>query len=481
MMTTDNPGGITRRNLLRSSLAVPFLFQIGRAAKPTDIRIEDVTYAYEDYTYRVPIKFGGSTLDRATIINVTTTIRTTDGKVMKGFGSMPMGNVWAFPSHTMNYDTTLGLMKTLAERISKLTGAYKESGHPIDLNVALEPEYLKAAADITTERKLAEPIPKLFTIVTASAFDASVHDAYGKVHGLNCYRTYGPEFMKYDLARYLGPDFKGEYLSQYVSKDPKPRMPMYHLVSAVDPITEADIRKRVNDGLPETLPEWIRYNGLTHFKIKLNGDQLDWDINRVLTVDRITSETQKTRSVTDYVYSLDFNEKCPNVDYLVDFLHQVKEKSPSGYARIQYVEQPTSRDLKSHRDQDMHRASKLKPVVIDESLTDIQNLLLSREMGYTGAALKACKQQSQAMLMAAVGQKHKMFLCVQDLTCPGASLIHSASISARVPGVAAIEANSRQYMPAANKAWEAKFPGLFKVTDGTMDTSLLTGPGLGAV
>ena len=51
------------------------------------------------------------------------------------------------------------------------------------------------------------------------------------------------------------------------------------------------------------------------------------------------------------------------------------------------------------------------------------------------------------MLMAAVGQKHKMFLCVQDLTCPGASLIQSASLAAHVPPVAAIEANARQYFP----------------------------------
>jgi L-alanine-DL-glutamate epimerase-like enolase superfamily enzyme len=480
-MTIDNPAGITRRNLLQSSVALPFLFQIGRAAKPTDIRIQAVSYSYEDYIYRVPIKFGGSVVDRATIINVTTHVRTSDGKLVKGFGSMPMGNVWSFPSRTLKYDTTLDVMKKLADRISKITGAYNESGHPIDINCALEPEYLKAAVGLQNEMKLSEPIPKLCTLVTASAFDAAVHDAYGKAHGVNCYRTYGPEFMKYDLSHYLGPAYKGEYLSQYVSKDPKPRMPMYHLVGAVDPVTEADITKPVNDGLPETLPQWIRYNGLTHFKIKLNGDQVDWDVNRVLTVDRVTTETQKQRGVEDYVYSLDFNEKCPNVDYLIDFLRQVKEKSPSGYQRIQYVEQPTARDLRAHPDQKMHRAAQLKPVVIDESLTDIENLLLSREMGYTGAALKACKQQSQAMLMAAVAQKHKMFLCVQDLTCPGASLIHSASISARVPGVAAIEANSRQYMPAANKAWEGKFPGIFKVKDGTIDTSVLTGPGLGAL
>jgi hypothetical protein len=85
------------------------------------------------------------------------------------------------------------------------------------------------------------------------------------------------------------------------------------------------------------------------------------------------------------------------------------------------------------------------------------------------------------MLIASVAEKHKLFLCVQDLTCPGASLIQSASLAAHVPGVAAIEANARQYMPAANQAWESKFPGLFRITDGTMETGGLNKPGLGAV
>ena len=59
--------------------------------------------------------------------------------------------------------------------------------------------------------------------------------------------------------------------------------------------------------------------------------------------------------------------------------------------------------------------------------------------------------------------------------------IHSAGISAHVPPVVAIEANARQYVPAANKAWEDRFPGIFHVKDGTMDTSVLNRPGLGAV
>jgi hypothetical protein len=129
----------------------------------------------------------------------------------------------------------------------------------------------------------------------------------------------------------------------------------------------------------------------------------------------------------------------------------------------------------------MHKVAAIKPVVIDESLTEKEALMLAREMGYTGTALKACKGQAQALLMAAVAQKYKMFLCVQDLTCPGASLIHSAGLAAHVPGVAAIEANSRQYVPVANKGWDKRFPEIFVVKNGQMRTAVLNRPGLSAV
>ena len=127
----------------------------------------------------------------------------------------------------------------------------------------------------------------------------------------------------------------------------------------------------------------------------------------------------------------------------------------------------------------MHEAAKFKPVVIDESLIDLESLHLAREMGYTGVAFKACKGQTQSLLLAAAAQKYGMFLCVQDLTCLGASLIHSASLAAHIPGVAAIESNARQYCPIANAPWESRFPGVFTIRDGTMNTSLLNGPGLG--
>ncbi len=469
----------TRRVFLQTALAAPAFLLASR--KPTDVRIDEISFSYEDYLYRTPIKFGGVELDRVTLLNVNCVVSNAAGRSSKGFGSMPLGNIWAFPSRVMNYETTLGAMKELAGRIQKLTGAHKEYGHPIDLNWHLEPAYLKAAEDVARARKLAEPIPKLATQVVASPFDAAVHDAYGKLHGRSSYTTYGPDFMTHDFGHYLGKEFKGEYLGRYVLPKPKPTMPLYHLVGAVDPIFDADIRQRLNDGLPETLPEWIRYSGLTHLKIKLNGEDLKWDLERILSVERAAVKTQAERGVKEWFYSLDFNEKCPNVAYLVDLLRQLKEKAPAGYRRTQYIEQPTARDLKKDRANVMHEAAKLKPVVIDESLTDLESLLLSREMGYTGVALKACKGQGQALIMGAAAQKYKMFLCVQDLTCPGASLIHSAGVAAHVPTVAAIEANSRQYVPAANKGWEQRFPGVFDVRNGSMNTALLNKAGLGAV
>ena len=132
----------TRRALLRAVPASPALFHVAMGAKPTDIRVQEMSHSYEDFTYRTPIKFGGTLLDRVTILNVNCLVRTVDGRTAKGFGSMPLGNVWAFPSHSMPYEATLGAMKALAERISKISGSSKETGHPIDLNVALEPENL---------------------------------------------------------------------------------------------------------------------------------------------------------------------------------------------------------------------------------------------------------------------------------------------------------------------------------------------------
>jgi L-alanine-DL-glutamate epimerase-like enolase superfamily enzyme len=470
-----------RREFLNTIAAAPVAAAAPALAAPlaSDIRIAEIRHAYQDYVYRAPYKFGGRVVDRVTLLNVHCRVTTGNGKSAWGFGSMTLGNMWAFPSDTMSYDTTLEAMKALASRIDGLISACRETGHPLDFNRLLEPEFFRAAAAVSTERTLDAPIPKLATLVVASPFDAAIHDAFGKVHNRSAYATYASDLLPPDLAVYLGRDFRGMRLNDALLETPVPRVPVFHSVGGLDPLTNEDVEKPIGDGLPETLGDWIRRDGIVRVKIKLSGADLAWDVNRTLAIDRVTAAAQRARGVTDWKYCLDFNERCPNVEYVLEALRKIRAGSPSGFDRILYVEQPTARDLRANRQNVMHEASKLRPVVIDESLTDLESLLLARDMGYTGVALKACKGQSQAMLMAAAAKKYGLFVCVQDLTCPGASLLHSVGISAHVPSVAGIEANAREYVPAANAPWTADFPGIFRISDGYMRTDQIRGAGLG--
>ena len=94
---------------------------------------------------------------------------------------------------------------------------------------------------------LDQPIPKLCTLVTASPFDAAIHDAFAKCHQLNCYLTYGADFMSYDLAHYLAPQFKGEYPSQYLLRTPKPWLWCNHSVGASGQVCPPTMRERLSE------------------------------------------------------------------------------------------------------------------------------------------------------------------------------------------------------------------------------------------
>jgi L-alanine-DL-glutamate epimerase-like enolase superfamily enzyme len=480
---------LVRRTFLKlaASAAVGSVVTPARAAsvvtatrKSTDIRIERVTFSFEDFLYRSPVKFAGALMDRATVLTVECVVRTRAGKVATGAGAMPFNHIFSYPSKTMTHDAKNSAMKALAVELAKTTERLGEYSDPIDLGMSLAPEYLTAAVNVSAERKLPDPIPKLCTLVTAAAFDAAIHDAFGQVHGVSVFDTYGPEYMNHDLSRYLGPEYKGDYPGKYLLREPKPQMTLCHLVGAVDPLDSSQLTAPIRDGLPETLADWIPYNGLRELKVKVNGDGLAWDVERVLHVDRVMHQARKKLGNESWEYVIDFNEKCPHVDYYIRFLQALKARLPDGLSRVKYVEQPTARDLRAHPENAMHEAAKLCPVIIDESLIDVDSLLLARELGWTGAVVKSPKGLTNMLLITAVAVKKEIFLGGGDMSCPGRALIQTAAFQARVPTITAVEANARQYLPQANREWESKMPGVFSVRDGLLRTRELNRPGLSA-
>jgi len=442
----------------------------------SDVIIQDVEVSSESIDYRTPMKFGGRVVTEATLLNVRVTVETVSGHVAQGFGSMPMGNVWAWPTDEIENAITLKSMLEFGQFFADHVQAKADAAHPLQHMRDCHPYLEKTAESIRLDLVLPHAIPVLAQLVAASPIDAAIHDAFGKANQCNAYNTLGKEFISEDLSKFLGSDFQGEYLDKYTYRNPQTSMPLYHLVGALDPIDQEDLTSPIEDGLPETLIDWIRADGLQFLKIKLNGDDLAWDVQRVAKIDRIATETSPQ---TAWKYSLDFNEKCPNVEYVLDFLGKLREISTVALDRVQYIEQPTHRDLRAHPENKMHEAAKIKPVVIDESLVDLESLYLAQEQGYSGVALKACKGHSEALLMGAVAQKRNLFLCVQDLTCPGASFLHSASLAARIPTVAAIEGNGRQYCPAGNAGWSEEYPSMFDISNGQVGTGSLTKDGLG--
>ena len=142
---------------------------------------------------------------------------------------------------------------------------------------------------------LAEPMPRLAQRVAASPLEAAIHDAYGQAFGADSYNLLGPEFVSAD-SRILIRGFQRPVSRPVYAAAPGPRCRCI-ISSALDPLSDAELRVRIDDGLPETLPEWIAADGLTHLKIKLAGDDLQWDVDRVVAVEAVAVPAELTSRV----------------------------------------------------------------------------------------------------------------------------------------------------------------------------------------
>jgi hypothetical protein len=74
-------------------------------------------------------------------------------------------------------------------------------------------------------------------------------------------------------------------------------------------------------------------------------------------------------------------------------------------------------------------------------------------------------------------RRHRSLDGFHDAPCSHARLwlrflpLALANLKARVPTITSVETNARQYLPQANKAWESRFPGMFRVSDGMLQSA----------
>jgi L-alanine-DL-glutamate epimerase-like enolase superfamily enzyme len=445
----------------------------------TDIRVLEAVPYFIKVKARTPLKFGAVVMDESTYAQVRVEVETRGGTRGTGWGGMFMADVWAVPDERVPHPQKHEAMIDLVRRYCRMAAGYGKFGHPVDLYHDTEEELRRLTAQVGKEMKLPLPLPFLAGLVSASPVDAAIHDAFGAANGISSYDGYGPEFMDHDLSRYLGPEFKGRYIADYIGKSYQPTVPAFHLVGGLDKLRRTEVDDSdPKDGLPVVLEDWIEKDGLFCLKVKLRGNDLEWDIARTIEVSRIAREVRARIGEHRLYFSADTNEMCDNPDYIVEYLERIRERSPEAFEDILYVEQPTERDLAARRF-DMRPIARLKPVLVDESLAGLADMTLALELGWSGIALKACKCQSAEMVIAARAEHLRVPYSIQDLTNPALALIHSLGMAARLNPIMGVEANSPQFYPAASEPEAVVHPGVFHRHNGVLSTSSLQGPGLG--
>jgi len=443
----------------------------------TDIRVVEAEPWFRYLKARTPMKFGGVVMESAVYQATRVVVQDRRGRRAEGWGAIPLADLWGWPSPSVPHDLRERIMGRLAHEVCQLAVAHTQHAHPIPLMLEIEQDIFAASDRISLQMGAAELQPKLNALIPASAVDAAIHDAYGNLLGLDVYKTYTAEFMP-DLSTWLGPQFAGKYPADYLKPGYDQTVPAFHLVGGLDPLTVDEVPADAPaDGLPNAFTEWVARDGLVCLKIKWRGIDAEWDIRRTLDVYRLAMETHAP-SRPQLFLSGDTNEQCETPEYMVEVLSKIREASQEVFDALLYIEQPTHRDLWAHP-HDFTELAKLKPVVVDESLTDLAVLERALELGATGIALKTCKGQSNDMLYIAKAAETGAMLAVQDLTCSGLSLLHSIGLAARTHVVMGVEYNSRQYFPKGSDEERKAHSDLLDVREGHVSTASLTGPGLG--
>lgn len=447
-------------------------------SKKTDVQVKAIELYLIPVATRIPLKFGKETLTSVTCARAKLTLEDRSGRTAVGWGETPLSVQWVWPSslpYAHRYDSLVEFCKTIRDEI--IDG---QSGHPIELTYDFIEHRLPELLRDHNSNRESQSLPYLAGLLALSVFDQALHDAFGNLHEIDVYKTYGQEFLTRDLAEFITPagdssvNFSGKYPSDFLIANPPDRIPVWHLVGGLDPITQGDLNdNQPNDGYPLLLADWIRRDGLKCLKLKLRGNDTEWDLRRLTSIGKLGLELGVTS------LSADFNCTVRDPAYVNEILDQLKRDHSEIWDMILYVEQPFPHDLEANRI-DVHSLSQRKPLFLDESAHDWKFVKLGRELGWSGVALKTCKTQTGALLSLCWAKAHKMPLMVQDLTNPMLAQIPHVRLGAHAGTIMGVESNGMQFYPEASIPEQAVHPGIYQRQNGLLDLSTLSDIGFGS-
>ena len=446
--------------------------------KPTDIRVVGAKLYFIPVQMRVPLKFGTETVTSTTMARACLQVVDAQGRSAVGWGETPLSVTWVWPGK-IPYETRQEALMEFCRQLAKAWAGFESRGHPLEIGHDFQEHALPILLERFNAENQSEPMPWLAALVSCSVFDVALHDAFGQLLQRPVYETYNAGFMNRDLASHLTPaegvaaSFDGKYPEDFFVVQTPKQLRAWHLVGGLDLLEPGELTgKEPNDGYPVQLHDWIKRDGLKCLKVKLRGNDAEWDYDRLVKVGDIAV----ARDVE--WLTADFNCTVTDPAYVNEMLDRLRDEHPRLHGMILYVEQPFPYELEQDRI-DAHSVSARKPLFLDESAHDWRKVRLGRELGWTGVALKTCKTQTGAILSACWAKAHGMTLMVQDLTNPMLAQVPHALLAAHVGTIMGVETNAMQFYPEASRPEAVVHPGLYQRRQGMIDISTIKGPGFG--
>ena len=256
-----------------------------------------------------------------------------------------------------------------------------------------------------------------------------------------------------------------------------------HTVGLVDPITAADQKERVGDGLPETLEEVVARYGHRWFKLKLAGDARA-DAERLCAIASVLD-----RIPEPYRASLDGNEQYDDFEGVAKLWSGMKAEARLKRLldSVVFIEQPVKRQQALER----KVAGIDKPAIIDESDDSMDAFPRAKALGYKGVSSKTCKGLYKSLINGArcAAWGNEYFMTGEDLTIQAGLALQQDLALVSLLGITHVERNGHHYvngmagLPAAEQdAFLAAHPDLYershgavraRISDGKMATGSL--------
>lgn len=430
------------------------------------LRVVEVRLHERDVRYRMPFRFGAVTLSAAPQAFVRLRVQAEGGREAWGMAAELMAPKWFDKNPALSNDDNIEQLRT-ALRIA--AGLYTGAGTQTAFGLYAG-TYPAQVAD-----GAASGLNPLTASFGPALLDKAVLDAVCRLQDISVFqaiRDNAPGFAPADLAPGLaGFDVTG----MLAGSAPRPRIQARHTVGLTDPLTAADLDAAgsVGDGLPETLEQVIAAYGHRYFKIKVGGD-VTVDVARLVAIAAVLDGT------ADYRVSLDGNEQYDDIAGALALWEALCAQPSLRRFResVLYVEQPINRAAALTRD--VRALAAHRPMLIDESDSEIGSFPAARALGYTGVSAKSCKGLYKSLINAARCMQWnaedgggKFFITGEDLSCQAGLAVQQDLALASLLGLGHVERNGHHYVnglagtPAAEQhGLLAAHGDLYRMVDG---------------